>query len=379
MRYCKGGYFDHAATSYPKPTGVRRALLRAITSEGGNPGRSAHALSLAGAARTASARERIASHFGMRDENGVVFTKNATEALNLAIHALIGAGGHVLCDDMAHNAMLRPLYALSDQGRVTLSHFSAREDMASLRARFRADTVLLCATHASNICSRTCDARAIGALCREMGVAFILDASQSAGHMLIDCDAIGADAVCLPAHKGLLGIMGAGAVLFPHPREDLPPFLLGGSGAFSRERGMPRSLPEHFEAGTLPLPAIAAFEAGVAAVERIGIPEIGDKIGRLEGMLWEGLGSTRGVRLHKDGEGGGILTFSHPDILPEVLADRLNGCGFAVRAGLHCAPLAHKTLGTPKEGAVRISLGYSNTKRECERFLRALDRALKDG
>ena len=277
---------------------------------------------------------------------------------------------------MAHNAMLRPLYALCDRGEITLSHFSARESPEQLSRRFRADTVLLCATHASNLCSLVCDAYAIGALCKEKGVAFLLDASQSAGHMPINCEKMGADAVCVPAHKGLLGVMGAGAALFPHPKEDYPPFLLGGSGASSRERGMPSALPEHFEAGTLPLPAIAAFEAGVAHVDEIGLTEIAHKIRTLESVLREGLESMRGIKIYGDGVGGGILSFTHERLSSEMLAEALSAEGIAVRAGLHCAPLAHKTLGTPKDGAVRISLGYTNTKNECERFLSVLSHVI---
>lgn len=377
MRRYKGIYLDHAATSYPKPKAVLQAISRALSEEGGNPGRSAHALSLRAAERVSSARESIASFFGLRDESGVVFTKNATEALNLAVHALTAKGGHVLSDDMAHNALLRPLYALADKGKISLSLFSAKEAPEVLASRFREDTVLVCATHASNICSHVCDAVGIGALCKARGVAFLLDASQSAGHIPVDCEAIGADAVCVPAHKGCLGIMGAGAVLFSHPKMEYPPFLTGGSGAHSRERGMPRELPEHFEAGTLPLPAIAAFEAGVRWVQKVGVFEIGHKIKRLESILKEGLGNERGITLYGDSVGGGILSFAHRSLSPNVLAERLSVDGICARAGLHCAPLAHKTLGTPETGAVRVSLGYSNTEKECERFLSALHRALK--
>lgn len=377
MRRYKGIYFDHAATSYPKPKAVLRAVSQALVEEGGNPGRSAHALSLKAAERVSSARETLASFFGLRDERGVVFTKNATEALNLAVHTLTAAGGHVLCDDMAHNALLRPLYALADAGKISLSFFSAREASNALTAQLREETVLVCVTHASNICSETCDVAGIGAVCKARGIAFLVDASQSAGHIPIDCEALGADAVCVPAHKGCFGVMGAGAVLFPHPKEEYPPFLFGGSGAHSRERGMPRTLPERFEAGTLPLPAIAAFEAGVRRVEEVGVLEIGHKIKAMEELLKEGLGSIEGITLFGEGVGGGILSFAHRERSPNALADALGAEGICVRAGLHCAPLAHQTLGTPREGTVRVSLGYTNTKRECERFLSVLSRVLK--
>ena len=374
MKRYKGIYFDHAATSYPKPRAVERAVLRAISDEGGNPGRSSHTLSLRAAERVFSARERIADFFGLSDSRGVVFVKNATEALNLAVSVLTQKGGHVLCDDMAHNALLRPLYALERTGKITLSFFSAKEGVPD----FKDNTLLLCATHASNICSHLIDAERLGALCKERGVAFLLDASQSAGHFPIDCERIGADAVCLPAHKGLYGIMGAGAVLFPHIRDDYPVFLSGGSGSQSLSREMPRELPEHFEAGTLPLPAIAAFEAGVNWVRGIGLDEIRGKIRCMEKRLWEGLGSMKNITLHGDGCGGGILSFTHASLSPERVAAILDDSGIAVRAGLHCAPLAHKTLGSGKEGTVRISLGYTNTEKECEHFLKEMQNIVKN-
>ena len=173
-------------------------------------------------------------------------------------------------------------------------------------------------------------------------------------------------------------MMGAGAVLFPNPRDDYPAFLSGGSGASSLLRGMPKELPEHFEAGTLPLPAIAAFEAGVRCVRKIGLEEIRAKAIRLERRLWEGLGSMKDITLYGDSCGGGILSFTHADISPERLSFLLGKSGFAVRAGLHCAPLAHRTLGTPKGGTVRISLGYTNTEKDCDRFLKTIKNIAKN-
>lgn len=373
MRRYKGIYFDHAATSYPKPRAVQKAVERALAEEGGNPGRSGHALSLRAAERVFSARETLAEFFGLSDERGVVFTKNATEALNLAVCVFTAKGGHVLCDDMAHNALLRPLCALRDAGKITLSFFSARGSTEAIEGCFRTDTVLLCATHASNICSHAIDARAIGRLCKRRGVSFVLDASQSAGHMRIDCERSGADAVCLPAHKGLFGIMGAGAVLFSHPEEDYPVFLSGGSGAYSLSREMPRELPEHFEAGTLPHPAIAAFEAGVKWVKEIGVDTIAAHIRQLDEKLREGLGNTKDFRIHGEETGSGIISFTHKTLAPARVASLLDGKGFAVRAGLHCAPLAHAALGTlDLGGTVRVSLGYTNTEKECEHFFKAI-------
>ena len=378
MKRYKGIYFDNAATSYPKPRAVTQALIRTIAEEGGNPGRSTHPLSLRGAYRIDSARETIAAFFGMPDERGVIFTKNATEALNLAIAVFTRNGGHVLCDDMAHNALVRPLYALRDAGKITLSFYSMQAKPTEIERKIRNDTVLLCATHASNICSLRIDAAMTGALCKRHGIAFVLDASQSAGHMPIHLPSTLADAVCIPAHKGLCGIMGAGAVLFSELREDLPPFLSGGSGAYSRSKKMPRELPEHFEAGTLPLPAIAAFEAGVRFTAKRGIFEIAYHAERLEKRLLAGLSVIRGIHLPCLTTGGGILSFTHERHAPHVIAARLADADIAVRAGLHCAPLAHRVLGTEKTGTVRISLGNANTESECDKFLYRLNQCLKE-
>lgn len=373
MSCFNGIYFDHAATSYPKPTCVLKAVERALTEEGGNAGRSGHALALRAALRVYAARETIADFFGLSDPSGVVFTKNATEALNLAVHTFCKNGGHVLCDDMAHNALVRPLYHLSEEGRIRLSFYRHSAKANDISKQIEDDTVLLCATHASNICGARIDGGALGALCRARRIAFLLDASQSAGHLPIHCTELGADAVCVPAHKGLYGIMGAGAVLFPHPQEDYPAFLTGGSGAYSLSREMPKALPEHFEAGTLPLPAIAAFEAGVAWVKKIGLDEITSHIKSLEQFVREGLAEVSGIVLHGQ-DGGGILSFTHRTISPERVASHLNEAGIAVRAGLHCAPLAHKALGTLPRGTVRVSLGYTNTHEDCEKFLQAIQK-----
>jgi selenocysteine lyase/cysteine desulfurase len=321
----------------------------------------------------------LAEFFGLSDARGVVFTKNATEAINLAVAVYTQKGGRVLCDDMAHAALARPLYRLADEGRIRLSFYPHGAKGEALLSLFSPDTVLLCATHASNVCSHKADVVSLGQAAKARGVPFLVDASQSAGHLPVHMEKMGADVLCLPAHKGLFGMMGAGAALFARPEEEYPPFLLGGGGVHSHLRTMPRELPEHFEAGTLPLPAIAAMEAGVLWVKARGLTEIAGHIGRLEARLREGLANTAGVTLYGANEvGHGILSFTHARLFPEVLAARSDERGFAVRAGLHCAPLAHATLGTPEGGTVRLSLGATNTVAECERFLCALGEILKE-
>ena len=380
MRCGKLLYFDSAATSYPKSRAVRRAVRRAILFEGGNPGRGAHALSLRAAERVYGARCALAELFSLSDERCVVFTKNATEALNLGVNAFAGTGGHVLCCNMAHNALARPLYALADAGRIRLEVFDARRGAEAVAERLCPDTVLVCATHASNICPFIADATAIGRVCRAAGVPFLLDAAQSAGHLPFSIDALGADAVCVPSHKGLGGIMGAGAILFARPREDLPQFLSGGGGAAPRAREMPQELPERFEAGTLPLVAIAAMEAGVRDVLARGAEEIASHVRLLEGALIEDLSAMAGVRLYTGGfRGGGVISLSCERFAPEHLAALLDEEGVAVRAGLHCAPLAHALLGTPPTGTLRVSVDGQTRLCDCRRLVDRLSRILENG
>jgi selenocysteine lyase/cysteine desulfurase len=343
--------------------------------EGGNPGRGAHTLSLRAAERVASARCTLAELFSLPDERCAVFTKNATEALNLGVHAFAGGGGHVLCCNMAHNALVRPLYALADAGRIRLELYDAARGAEAVAERLCADTVLVCATHASNICPFIADCAAIGRVCRAAGVAYLVDAAQSAGHIPLSLPALGADAVCVPSHKGLGGIMGAGAILFSAVREDLPQFLSGGGGASPRTRQMPHELPERFEAGTLPLVAIAAMEAGARDVLTRGADAIAAHIRFLEGALIEELGAMDGICLYTGGHrGGGVLSFTSDRIPPERLAEMLDGKGVAVRAGLHCAPVAHEALGTPDGGTVRVSVDGKTSLRDCRRLVDILYR-----
>ena len=368
-------YLDNAATSYPKPQAVKNAVFQAIEEEGGNAGRSAHRLAMRAEERVFSARETLKNFFGLKDERGVIFTKNATEAINLSVAVFAKEGSHVLCDDLSHNALLRPLYALEDAGKISLSLFSSQKGASDLEKKWRPDTSLIALTHASNIFSYISDAEAIGNFCEKHGVAFLLDASQSAGHCPIDIERIKADVICLPGHKGLLGIMGAGVALFRRWKGDYPPFLSGGAASYSKWRQMPKELPEHFEAGTLPLPAIAAMEAGVLWIKEQGLASIRAHIGALEKELLTGLATVPGILLYgKEHTGNGVISFSHPNFSCETLAAMLDEHGIAVRAGLHCAPTAHQTLGTEKKGTVRISLGAFNTEKECEIFLDRLER-----
>lgn len=383
MLFGKTIYFDQAATSFPKPRCVLEAVEKGLRM-GGNPGRSGHRQSVEAALAVYRVREALCSFFDAPSPEGVVFTSNATHAINLGLRALLGDGNtsytpHVLYSDLEHNAVVRPLYHLAKEGRILAEEYPSAEGARGVGARIRPETRLIVSLHASNICGRVLPIGEIGALAKRKGIPFLVDASQSAGHIPISIREMGIDVLCLPAHKGLYGPMGAGAVIFADKEREYPPFLLGGSGAASLSTEMPRALPEHFEAGSLPLPAILGLGAALSYCQGRGVEEMGHRVLLLEERLTEVLSSVEGIQLFLPEEhGSGVLSFTPKGILPEQLAEVLDGHGIAVRAGLHCAPVAHRTLGSIPFGTVRIGVGHTNTKKECERFARTLKDALKE-
>ena len=373
MRFSDTVYFDHAATSYPKPPEVMVALCEALEEAGGNPGRSGHALSLAAAEGIYDCRAAIAALFDAPSPERVVFTRGATEALNLAMRGLY-RGGRILISDIEHNAVYRTAIALAGE-RVDI-YPTDRDAAEAVAERITADTTLVVACHASNVFGRVLPIARIGEVCRARDVPFVVDAAQSAGHMPISVRRSHIEALCAPAHKGLLGIQGAGFVIFSekiHPS----PLMYGGTGTESRARGMPSELPERLEAGTPPTPAIFALRGGIAVVRERGVEAIGAHIADLEKHLRLSLAALPSLRLvAPDESGSGVISFCHRTLTAEEVAERLDAERIAVRAGLHCAPLAHRAAGTEQTGTVRVSLGLSNTLADCERLLEVLDSIL---
>ena len=370
-------YFDNAATSYPKPPAVLAAHARSLTDYGGNPGRGAHRLSRAAAEMIYDCRCRIADFFGCREPERVVFTAGATAALNLAIHRKIRPGMHVLISEREHNAVARPIFALAARGTITYDTYPYRGDvLAGLREKITEKTGLIVACHTSNVTGCTLPLSEIAELCAVRRIPLIVDAAQSAGHRKIDLSATPCDALCFPAHKGLLGAAGLGVAILSDATGE--PFIRGGSGVDSLKPDMPDVLPERFEAGTLPTPAIAALHAGIGFLNEVGLDSVTTREERLHQALAEGLSVIRGIRLYEPECVGSVISFTHAAHAPEAIAERLDRVGILTRAGYHCAPLAHRAIGTPRGGSVRISTGYANTLHEISLFLAALNRCLSD-
>lgn len=364
-------YLDNAATTYPKPESVYQRATEAIRQCGGNPGRGVHPLAMASLDAVYSAREAVASLFGGAPER-VVFTHNATEALNLAIKGLVKPGGHILISEIEHNSVLRPVHALSKAGcsyDLYSVRGSADEILASIRSKIRPETCLIVACHRSNVAAITLPIARIGDLCRKQGIRFVVDASQSAGAVPIDLSRMKIDALCAPGHKGLFGLMGSGFVLFGKEILDgeIATLYEGGSGLASFLPSMPDVLPERLEAGTLPVPAIASLCAGIEYVRQIGPEQIGKTESELLWSACDRLLSTRRVRFYGPLRlPGSTAIFNVENRAPQEVSAYLADRGICTRAGIHCSPLAHKLLATPKGGAVRISLSPFNTVRDID-------------
>jgi selenocysteine lyase/cysteine desulfurase len=374
-------YLDNAATTFPKPETVYRAAVRCMREYGGNPGRSGHRLSREAGAAVYDARAAVAELLGGQPEN-VVFTLNATYALNLAIGALSKSGSRILISGMEHNAVLRPVAAMKSCGYDIFDPVGG--DEAVLQAVERGltpKTSLVVCNHVSNLCGLTLPVARIGALCKRRGVRFIIDASQSAGRVPLSLRDTGADAICAPGHKGLYGLQGCGFALFADGYAqrggELPLFVSGGNGVNSLETEMPDFLPERFEAGTLPTPAIASLAAGIGEVRRMGVTAIGAREEALGRRLREGLSVIRGITLYGAETGGGTVLFNVGSLPSERVGELLDERGICVRSGFHCCPLGHKMLGTPVHGAVRASVSVFTAPREIDGFLAAMQQMRK--
>jgi len=372
-------YLDNAATTFPKPECVVSEIKKCITEYCGNPGRSGHILSLRAAEKVFACREALSSFFGSSKPENVIFTLNTTYAINLAIEMFYEPGAHVLISNMEHNSVFRPIVKLQKNEKISYSIFNVLQPttliLQEINNKIRPDTKLLVMLHASNICGRSFPIREIGKLCKEKKITFIVDAAQSAGKIPIHIEDDHIDALCAPAHKGLYGPQGVGFVLLG---KKLPVrnFIAGGNGVDSLSADMGTYIPESFEAGTLPTPAIAGLHAAIQWLERIGIQTIQQKEMHLTEALKERLLSIpNGFLYQEDQFSNGILLYNDKRFTSAALSNILNKANICTRSGFHCAPLAHATLGTGNSGALRISTGYFNSLKEIDTIYNVLRKA----
>ena len=367
-------YLDNAATGGFKPYGVRDAVRSAVNFLNANPARSGHKLAAAGAQAVFRTRKLAAGFFGCGEVERTVFTKNCTEALNTAIFGLLGEGDHVVITCAEHNSVLRPLAALKEAGKVDFdvaypqkaAYFAQNRHVSfeDIEPLLKKNTRLVITNHASNVTGSVADVKDIGEKLKKARpeIIYLVDGAQSGGHIDINMARDNIDVLCLAAHKGLLGIMGLGLLLFSE-RADIRPLSFGGTGGdtFSPQPGY---YPERLESGTLNLPAIAALTEGLVHLSA-HFTEMNEVVFSLTRTLSEGLESIRGVKVYSRPNPVGIVSFSVDGISSQTAEGRLSDeFGIACRGGFHCAPLMHEFLGTDDLGLARFSLSAFNTERE---------------
>ena len=358
-------YLDHGATSVGKPPQVARAMARAVQ-VCGNPGRGGHSAAMAAAEAVYGCREEAAKLFGCRPEQ-VAFTSSCTHGLNIALRSLVKPGSRVVVSGFEHNAVVRPLHALGAEVVVAGRKLFDSADMLAAfeKALPGADAAVF--THVSNVFGYILPVEALADLCRRHGVPFVIDGAQSAGILPLALEALGAAYIAAPGHKGLLGPQGTGILLCARTPE---PLLFGGTGTDSRDRAMPEFLPERLEAGTVNVPGIAGLREGIREVRRMGLANIEQRERRAARLCADGL-RAMGLGVYAGREQGGTVSFV-PKGDCEEFAARLARLGIAVRAGLHCAPLAHESAGTLATGTVRVSFGHDAAPWQVQKLLQAV-------
>lgn len=375
-------YLDNAATSYPKPKEVYNAVDYVLRNVGGNPGRAGHKMSLEANRIILEARERIAKLFNIPDESRIIFTSNATEAINLGIKGVLQCEDHVVTTTMEHNSVLRPLKALESIGVKTTKVQACSNGslpISKVEQSLQKNTKLMVVTHASNVVGYIYPLHELGWMAKKKGIIFMVDAAQTAGEVSIDVQAMGIDLLACPGHKGLLGPQGTG-FLYMAEGIDLRPLVEGGTGSFSESEDQPQILPDRFESGTLNTPGIAGLAEGVQFILSLGIENIRKHKLELISRLREGLKEIEGIALYGPGEGNFLLTSLDvegwdPSELGFILDHFYD---IQVRTGLHCAPLAHKSITTFPRGTIRVSPGYFNTPEDIDNFLIVLKEILSN-
>ena len=361
-------YLDNGATSFPKPVVVAKAVAASLTGDA-NPGRGGYPASMRAAKGVYACREMAGRMFGC-DPEQVVFTANCTQGLNMAIRTLVKPGAKVVVTGFEHNAVTRPLHLLGAERMVAgRKLFDWEDTLTDFEDALKKKPAAAVFTHVSNVFGYILPVAEMAALCRERGVPFIIDAAQSAGMLPVSLKELGADFIAMPGHKGLLGPMGTGLLLCGRIPE---PLLAGGTGSDSVRQEMPDFLPDRGEAGTVNVPGIRGLLAGMTCVEKLGMENIRRRQQIQAKACAAGL-EKLGFQVFSGEHQGGTVSFV-PRGGCEEMAEYLAKQGIAVRAGLHCAPLAHESAGTLDTGTVRISFGHDAHFRQTTGLLGALSK-----
>jgi cysteine desulfurase / selenocysteine lyase len=370
-------YLDNSATSHPKPPQTRRFLDHFIKHIGGNPGRGGHSASVEAARIIFETRERLTAFIGGKDSEHMIFTQNGTESLNLAILGLIGESDHVITTSMEHNSVMRPLTFLQKERKVEVSVAPCSPDgeldVLRIKALLRSNTRAVIVNHGSNVTGTVQSLREIKHAAGD--AIFIVDACQTIGSVPINIEDDRIDVLCFSCHKSLYALQGVGAI-YMRKGVNPKPLRFGGTGSNSESLEHPSFLPDKYECGTPNTPGIASLLGGLTFVEKTGMNKIMRKEKDLIDSLVSGLRNTdRAVVYGHQGRSPAVpvVSFNVNGKLPSEVGYELNRRGIYVRVGLHCAPLAHRTMGTFPGGAVRVSPGYFTTRKDIAEFLEAVN------
>lgn len=373
-------YLDNGATSFPKPPAVAQAMLQYMTEVGASINRGVYGSAQAAGMTTLMLREGLCRLFHHSDPTHCVLTGGNTMGLNMVLRGWLRPGDHCLVSSVEHNAVMRPLHDLAEQG-VTFDRIPCDRDghlnPADIPALIRPNTRLLVMAHGSNVSGAVQDAMAVGAICHEHGIPFVLDAAQTAGHWPIDFEAMHLSALSVPGHKGLMGPSGIGALLLSADfAKNLTPILTGGTGSASDSEAQPDYMPDKFESGTPNLPGIYGFHAAVDFILDTGVEALQERERQLTKYFLDKLRDVKDIRLAGpwDLENRvGVISVDFAQVDNAEAAYRLEqDYGILTRCGLHCAPSAHKTLGTFPQGTVRFSVGHYTTETEIDTAVQAI-------
>lgn len=377
-------YLDNAATTFPKPEAVYDAVMDCMKNYCANPGRSGHKLAMKSAREIYDARENIAKLFNIDNPMNIVFTNNATDSLNLAIKGIVNSGDHIITTSMEHNSVIRPIKALEKLGienTIVQCDKDGFLDVKDLKKAIKPNTKLIVTTHASNVCGTLIDIKTVSEIAKLHNILYLVDASQTAGVYNIDLKEFYADMLAAPGHKGLLGPQGTGILYI---REGLNINILkeGGTGSKSEDLFQPDLFPDKYESGTHNTPGIAGLNEGVKFILKEGINKIKEHEEELCRYMLERLNEVPNIKIYgtKDAnKRASVIAVNIGNMDSGEITFLLdNEYDIATRSGIHCAPLAHKTLGTFEQGAVRFSMGYFNTKEEIDKAIEALKEISKN-
>lgn len=371
-------YFDNAATTFPKPNEVYDSIMEAMKTYGANPGRSGHKLALQMGRQVYKTRELLAELFNVSNPMNIIFTSNCTDSLNIVIKGFVREGDHVITTSMEHNSVLRPLHALKNKGvEVTIikADSMGRINPEDIKKEIKENTKLIVTTHISNLTGTIIPVEAIGKIARDNGIYYLVDAAQSAGVYDIDVEKMNIDFLAFPGHKGLLGPQGTGG-LYIREGIEVEEIKQGGTGSSSHILDQPHICPDRYESGTLNGPGIVGLGAGVSYIKKIGIENIRKHEEELTRHFMEEVLKIDKVKVYGPldiSEHAPVVAINIGDVdsseISYILDEKYN---IAVRPGLHCAPLAHKTIGTFEQGVVRFSFGLFNTHEDIEKSVKAI-------